>query len=233
MASRQHAAGVSHGPDREGVHGHSGLRSQRGMGHGLVRLFAEDGTLLATASQSVIVRLFKEGFERRGEHQRWCLRCEASPLLMVADMTLPSTVGHERRSELRFRWAQFFEEASVRRLLLCLSLIGALLTVAPTSASAAAALPGSYSAVVTGSLSDGSYFVRLAMYSFQSGGTFRQDFWYWNSKQSNPRAEAGPNIGTVGGQSAADSAKKVVSSSAFIAGRPRPTSAHGSRSVPA
>ena len=29
---------------------------QRGFGHGLVHMFAEDGTLLATASQSVIVR---------------------------------------------------------------------------------------------------------------------------------------------------------------------------------
>ena len=30
---------------------------ERGFGHGLVQMFAEDGTLLATASQSVIVRL--------------------------------------------------------------------------------------------------------------------------------------------------------------------------------
>ena len=33
---------------------------QRGFGHGLVQMFAEDGTLLATASQSCIVRLWKE-----------------------------------------------------------------------------------------------------------------------------------------------------------------------------
>jgi acyl-CoA thioesterase len=32
---------------------------ERGFGHGLVHMFAEDGTLLATASQSVIVRLSK------------------------------------------------------------------------------------------------------------------------------------------------------------------------------
>ena len=33
---------------------------QRGFGHGLVHMFAEDGTLLATASQSCIVRFWKE-----------------------------------------------------------------------------------------------------------------------------------------------------------------------------
>lgn len=32
---------------------------ERGFGHGLVHMFAEDGTLLSTASQSVIVRLWK------------------------------------------------------------------------------------------------------------------------------------------------------------------------------
>jgi acyl-CoA thioesterase-2 len=32
---------------------------ERGFGHGLVHMFAENGTLLATASQSVIVRLWK------------------------------------------------------------------------------------------------------------------------------------------------------------------------------
>lgn len=32
---------------------------ERGFGHGLVHMFAEDGTLLATGSQSVIVRLWK------------------------------------------------------------------------------------------------------------------------------------------------------------------------------
>ncbi len=31
---------------------------ERGFGHGLVHMFAEDGTLLATASQSVIVRFW-------------------------------------------------------------------------------------------------------------------------------------------------------------------------------
>ncbi|MDO8362372.1 MAG: thioesterase family protein [Actinomycetota bacterium] len=33
---------------------------ERGFGHGLVHMFAEDGTLLATASQSCIVRYWKE-----------------------------------------------------------------------------------------------------------------------------------------------------------------------------
>jgi acyl-CoA thioesterase-2 len=33
---------------------------ERGFGHGLVHMFAEDGTLLATASQSCIVRLWRE-----------------------------------------------------------------------------------------------------------------------------------------------------------------------------
>ena len=32
----------------------------RGFGHGLVHMFAEDGTLMATASQSVIVRFWKD-----------------------------------------------------------------------------------------------------------------------------------------------------------------------------
>jgi acyl-CoA thioesterase len=31
----------------------------RGFGHGLVNMFAEDGTLMATASQSCIVRIHK------------------------------------------------------------------------------------------------------------------------------------------------------------------------------
>jgi acyl-CoA thioesterase-2 len=34
---------------------------ERGFGHGLVHMFAEDGTLLATASQSVIVRFWRDG----------------------------------------------------------------------------------------------------------------------------------------------------------------------------
>lgn len=33
--------------------------AQRGFGHGLVRMFAEDGTLLATASQSCIIRYWR------------------------------------------------------------------------------------------------------------------------------------------------------------------------------
>jgi acyl-CoA thioesterase II len=33
---------------------------ERGFGHGLVHMFAEDGTLLATASQSCIVRFWKD-----------------------------------------------------------------------------------------------------------------------------------------------------------------------------
>jgi acyl-CoA thioesterase len=36
------------------VHG-----ADRGFGHGLVHMFAEDGTLLATASQSCVVRFWK------------------------------------------------------------------------------------------------------------------------------------------------------------------------------
>jgi acyl-CoA thioesterase-2 len=32
----------------------------RGVGHGLVQMFAEDGTLMATASQSCIVRFWKD-----------------------------------------------------------------------------------------------------------------------------------------------------------------------------
>lgn len=34
--------------------------AQRGFGHGLVHMFAEDGTLMATASQSCIVRFWKD-----------------------------------------------------------------------------------------------------------------------------------------------------------------------------
>ena len=33
---------------------------ERGFGHGTMNMFAEDGTLLATASQSVIARMWKE-----------------------------------------------------------------------------------------------------------------------------------------------------------------------------
>ena len=33
---------------------------ERGFGHGLVNMFAEDGTLLAMASQSVIVRVHRD-----------------------------------------------------------------------------------------------------------------------------------------------------------------------------
>jgi acyl-CoA thioesterase len=36
-----------------------------GFGHGLAHLWAEDGTLLGTASQSVIVRFWPEGRPRR------------------------------------------------------------------------------------------------------------------------------------------------------------------------
>ena len=32
---------------------------ERGFGHGLAHMFAEDGTLLATASQSCVVRMWK------------------------------------------------------------------------------------------------------------------------------------------------------------------------------
>jgi acyl-CoA thioesterase len=40
----------------------------RGFGHGLVHMFAEDGTLMATASQSCIVRLWKGGAEEWARH---------------------------------------------------------------------------------------------------------------------------------------------------------------------
>ena len=44
---------------------------ERGFGHGLVHMFAEDGTLLATASQSCIVRYWKEeGLEVEGRSAR-------------------------------------------------------------------------------------------------------------------------------------------------------------------
>jgi acyl-CoA thioesterase len=44
---------------------------ERGFGHGLVHMFAEDGTLLATASQSCIVRFWKGPHEpRRARHER-------------------------------------------------------------------------------------------------------------------------------------------------------------------
>jgi hypothetical protein len=36
---------------------------ERGFGHGLVHMYAEDGTLLATASQSCIVRLWNGQIE--------------------------------------------------------------------------------------------------------------------------------------------------------------------------
>ena len=39
------------------IHAHA---VERGFGHGLVHMFAEDGTLLATASQSCIVRFWRE-----------------------------------------------------------------------------------------------------------------------------------------------------------------------------
>jgi acyl-CoA thioesterase len=41
-----------------------------GFGHGLVHLWAEDGTLLATASQSVIVRVWDDADLRRGTRSR-------------------------------------------------------------------------------------------------------------------------------------------------------------------
>ncbi len=48
---------------------------ERGFGHGLVHMFAEDGTLLATASQSCIVRFWKdqpnvEHADRSGESEQ-------------------------------------------------------------------------------------------------------------------------------------------------------------------
>jgi len=39
------------------IHAHA---AERGFGHGLVHMFAEDGTLLATASQSCIMRFWRE-----------------------------------------------------------------------------------------------------------------------------------------------------------------------------
>jgi acyl-CoA thioesterase len=38
-----------------------------GFGHGLVHLWAEDGTLLGTASQSTIVRMWREDMEARDD----------------------------------------------------------------------------------------------------------------------------------------------------------------------
>lgn len=38
----------------------------RGFGHGHMRLYAEDGTLMATASQSIILRTHLETIEKRG-----------------------------------------------------------------------------------------------------------------------------------------------------------------------
>ena len=43
---------------------------QRGFGHGLVHMFAEDGTLLATASQSCIVRFWQPPHEQRAAAAR-------------------------------------------------------------------------------------------------------------------------------------------------------------------
>ncbi len=40
-----------------------------GFGHGLVHMFAEDGTLMATASQSCIVRFWREGGHRRPDQE--------------------------------------------------------------------------------------------------------------------------------------------------------------------
>jgi len=37
-----------------------------GFGHGLVHLWAEDGALLGTASQSTIVRMWREDLDRSG-----------------------------------------------------------------------------------------------------------------------------------------------------------------------
>ena len=41
---------------------------ERGFGHGLVHMFAEDGTLMATASQSCIVRFWKGGEQEWARH---------------------------------------------------------------------------------------------------------------------------------------------------------------------
>ncbi len=41
---------------------------ERGFGHGLVHMFAQDGTLMATASQSCIVRFWKGGDEEWARH---------------------------------------------------------------------------------------------------------------------------------------------------------------------
>ena len=61
----------------------------RGFGHGTVRLFATDGTLMATASQSTIVRFWTEttpGTRARSEH--------AAPV-PDGDPTHPSTKEHQ------------------------------------------------------------------------------------------------------------------------------------------
>lgn len=43
---------------------------ERGFGHGLVHMYAQDGTLLATASQSCIVRFWKGGGDRGPQEER-------------------------------------------------------------------------------------------------------------------------------------------------------------------
>ena len=42
---------------------------ERGFGHGLVRMFAEDGTLMAVASQSCILRLWDRSTDRTIDHE--------------------------------------------------------------------------------------------------------------------------------------------------------------------
>ena len=59
---RQHAAGGHSSCPPSGCCSTSGSTPcGNGFGHGVVHLWAEDGTLLATASQSTIVRFWTEG----------------------------------------------------------------------------------------------------------------------------------------------------------------------------
>ena len=57
---RQHLAGGPARAHRVGAARHPDRRRRNGFGHGDVHLWADDGTLLATASQSTIVRFWQE-----------------------------------------------------------------------------------------------------------------------------------------------------------------------------
>lgn len=60
--------------------------------------------------------------------------------------------------------------------------------------------PGGFAATVKGVLPSGVHFTRLAMYSFQPGGTLRQDFWYWQGDAPVWSWSAPGDIGSMGRQ---------------------------------